>query len=207
MDVVTMGIGDILPYWRNPRKNAETVVELKLSIREFGFNVPLVLDQENVIIAGHARYRAMLELGEQTVPCVISDMDETRAKEFRIADNKIHDLTNWVVEGLLKELGSSEYALTVPGFTTGDMEVLFPDTAADGLGFTEDGLGGDGGSEGASTGGDPFEGGTEQPADTSAGSEGDEDRVELMCPSCLEEGVYSKTALLGTGEDDDESGE
>lgn len=94
----------IKPYWRNARDNSKTIGALKKSIVEFGFNQPLVLDKKYTIIAGHARYKAMLELGMEEIPCVIVDMDAAKVKQYRIADNKTHEMTSWVHDELLVEL-------------------------------------------------------------------------------------------------------
>ena len=94
----------IKPYWNNARDNTATIEPLKKSIQEFGFNQPLVLDQNNTVIVGHARLRAAKELGMKTIPCIISDMDEIAAKKYRIADNKIQEFTQYKHDELMKEI-------------------------------------------------------------------------------------------------------
>tara|TARA_R110000803_G_scaffold14887_5_gene41347 strand:+ start:1981 stop:2529 length:549 start_codon:yes stop_codon:yes gene_type:complete len=111
MKVETISLLHIKPYWRNARKNDETVEQIKQSIEAYGFNQPLVLDKDNVIITGHARYKALMQLGHDQAPCITLDISDKKAKAYRIADNKIGEQTRWnndelVVE--LREIGNIE---------------------------------------------------------------------------------------------------
>ena len=63
MNIKEIAIEDITPYWRNPRDNDKTVPAVVKSIQKYGFNVPLILDNKNIIISGHTRFRAIKELG------------------------------------------------------------------------------------------------------------------------------------------------
>lgn len=142
----------VKPYHRNPRINAETIAPLKESIIKFGFKVPLVVDKNNVIVTGHARYKAVGELignlgkeiselknksekknvTERTdiiekiesleminsgkIPIIIAkDLSELEAKEFRISDNQVSNLTKWDYDNLKFEIRELE---SVIGFTT-----------------------------------------------------------------------------------------
>ena len=67
MEIVNKKIKDIIPYENNPRNNDEAVEYVKNSIEEFGFKVPIILDKDNVIIAGHTRLKASMELGLKEV--------------------------------------------------------------------------------------------------------------------------------------------
>lgn len=118
MKIQMTKLSNIKPYWRNARKNDKTIEQLKTSIKEFGFNQPLVIDSSGVIIVGHARYKAVLQLGYDEVPCVVSDLDEQTAKKYRIADNKIHETSIWDNENLMIELRS------IGEFD--DMQIYFP---------------------------------------------------------------------------------
>ena len=62
MNIINLKLNDIKPYWRNPRKNEKAVEAVKQSIQDYGFNQPILLDSKKVIIAGHTRYKALLEL-------------------------------------------------------------------------------------------------------------------------------------------------
>lgn len=70
MNIVEKNIADIKPYGNNPRKNDSAVAPVANSIREFGFKVPIVIDKDGIIIAGHTRYRAAKELKLKTLPCI-----------------------------------------------------------------------------------------------------------------------------------------
>jgi ParB-like chromosome segregation protein Spo0J len=114
----------IKPYWRNPRNNAGAVEEVKRSIEKYGFNVPLVLDKDNIIITGHTRYKAMLQLGAKEVPCVYADIDKKKAKEYRIADNKLSELAKWDADLLKTEMREFDLDDLVPGFSQKEMDTL-----------------------------------------------------------------------------------
>jgi site-specific DNA-methyltransferase (adenine-specific) len=105
MDIVMMKLSELVPYDKNPRKNDEAVKYVKASIQEFGFKVPIVIDKDNVIIAGHTRYKASKELKIDEVPCIIaSDLTEEQIKAFRLADNKVSEQAEWDLELLSEEL-------------------------------------------------------------------------------------------------------
>ena len=73
MNILTLSLGEIHPYGKNPRKNDKAVDAVAESIRQYGFLVPLVISKEYEIIAGHTRYKAARKLGLAKVPCVIAD--------------------------------------------------------------------------------------------------------------------------------------
>lgn len=93
MKIELIPIMKIIPYWRNPRRNDNTVDMLCKIIPEYGFNVPLVLDKNYVVVKGHARLRAAKRLGMTEVPCVFSNADPEVIKADRIADNKIQEMS------------------------------------------------------------------------------------------------------------------
>ena len=100
--------GDIeILYENNPRLNDEAVEYVKNSIKEFGFKVPIVIDKDNVIIAGHTRIKASKELGIKDIPCIIADdLTEEQVKAFRLADNKVAEKSMWDYSKLDEELDS-----------------------------------------------------------------------------------------------------
>lgn len=104
--IVMMPVSRVKPYVRNPRKNDKTVALLVDIIPKVGFNVPLVVDKNGVIVKGHARFTAALRLGMTEVPCVVTDADEEAIKLDRIADNKISEFSEWVTDELLHEVDS-----------------------------------------------------------------------------------------------------
>ena len=105
MEIVTKKLTDLIPYEKNPRKNDEAVKYVANSIRDFGFKVPIVIDKNNVIVAGHTRYKASQELGLEEVPCIVADdLNEEQINAFRLADNKSGEIAEWDIDLLLGEM-------------------------------------------------------------------------------------------------------
>lgn len=92
-----INLSDIIPYANNPRNNdGEAVDKVASSIKEFGFNVPLVIDKDNVIITGHTRYKAAKKLKIDEVPCIYAEhLTPAQVKAYRIADNKVSEFSTW----------------------------------------------------------------------------------------------------------------
>lgn len=102
---VVMPLKDVRPYERNSRVHGEKqIAEIAGSIKEFGFKNPLIIDQNNVIRAGHGRYLAAKKLGMDRVPCLKGDLTETQWKAFVIADNRIAEKSTWNMELLQSEI-------------------------------------------------------------------------------------------------------
>ena len=119
MNIQNISLSDIHPYARNPRKNDEAVKNVAASIREFGFLVPLVIDRNHEIVAGHTRYKAAKSLGMKEVPCVIADeLTEDQIKAFRLADNKVSEAAQWDMDLLPLELADIMIPMADFGFET-----------------------------------------------------------------------------------------
>ena len=117
MQIVNMQLSDLKPYARNPRKNKNAVDAVANSIRDFGFKVPIVVDKDNVIVAGHTRFAAAQQLGMTEVPVIIADdLTPTQIKAFRLADNKTAELADWDFELLDDELSEIDFKMTEYGF-------------------------------------------------------------------------------------------
>lgn len=132
MTIEEMGIELIIPYENNPRNNKAAIPVVKKSIQEFGFKVPIIIDNNNVIVCGHTRYMAAQELGMETIPCVrADDLTPEQIKAFRIADNKAAEESTWDMEKLLQELeGIQELDMSMFGFddsTIDDVQVVEDD--------------------------------------------------------------------------------
>ena len=127
--IVMRKISQIKPYFRNPRKNEKTVEMLVDLIPRVGFNVPILIDEDGVIVKGHARYRAAIRLGLAEVPCVVTHADEEAKKLDRLADNKVSELSEWVSDDLLHELDmlTTDFDLSKLGFPTLDLDEIIPD--------------------------------------------------------------------------------
>lgn len=108
-----MDINLIIPYENNPRNNDKAVEAVANSIREFGFKVPIIIDKNNVIIAGHTRLKAAKKLGLTDVPVVkADDLTEDQVKAFRLADNKVSEIASWNEDLLLEELKAINLDMT-----------------------------------------------------------------------------------------------
>lgn len=105
MKVKDTDISKIKPYENNPRDNQNAVAEVAESIKQYGFQQPIVVDKNGVIIVGHTRYLAAKSLGMTTVPVIwASNLSDQQVKGYRLADNKTSDYSVWDNKKLLKEL-------------------------------------------------------------------------------------------------------
>lgn len=105
MEIIDRKINELKAYEKNPRKNDDAVKYVANSIREFGFKVPVVIDKDNTIVAGHTRIKAAKKLGMKTVPCIVADdLTEEQIKAFRLADNKVGEIAKWDDDLLAEEL-------------------------------------------------------------------------------------------------------
>lgn len=118
MKVTEIDINKLKAYEKNPRKNDNAVKEVANSIKEFGWKVPVVIDKDYVILAGHTRVKAANMLGLKKIPCIIADdLNEQQAKAFRLADNKTGELANWDFDLLTEELADlSDFDMSDFGF-------------------------------------------------------------------------------------------
>jgi DNA modification methylase len=118
----------IKPYERNPRRNDKAIDAVAKSIKEFGWNNPIVVDNDNVIICGHSRFLAARQLGLTTVPVHVADqLTPEQVRAYRIADNKTAELAEWDYDLLPLELAAlqnTEFDLTLLGFATDELERL-----------------------------------------------------------------------------------
>lgn len=127
----------LIPYINNPRINDEAVDVVAASIKEFGFKNPIIIDKENVIIAGHTRLKAAKKLGMEEVPVIrVEDLTENQIKAFRIADNKTVEFAEWDMELLQLELEELEDMFT--GFSEEEKEIIFSVSDIDIDSFFED---------------------------------------------------------------------
>lgn len=117
LNIVERRLDDVHPYEKNPRRNDDAVKYVAESIKQFGFKVPLVIDNDGVIIAGHTRWKAAKKLGLKTVPCIIADdLTEEQVKAFRLADNKVAEMAGWDFALLEEELQLIDFDMAAFGF-------------------------------------------------------------------------------------------
>lgn len=117
-------IKDIIPYKDNPRNNDKAVEIVEKSIKEFGFQNPVILDKNNEIIAGHTRIRAANKLKMKEIPTIrAEDLTEEQVKAFRIMDNKSTEFAKWDLD-LLKTEFESMQNLEFTGFTEAEIDKI-----------------------------------------------------------------------------------
>lgn len=105
MQIIKKNINELIPYGNNPRHNDDAVEYVANSIEQFGFKVPIIIDKDNVIVAGHTRLKAAKKLGMEYVPCILADdLSEEQVRAFRLADNKVGELAGWNNDKLEQEL-------------------------------------------------------------------------------------------------------
>lgn len=115
-------VKDIIPYENNPRLNDNAVEAVASSIKEFGFKNPIIIDKNNVIVAGHTRLKAAEQLYIEKVPVVYADdLTDDQVKAFRIADNKLSEISEWDFEKLEQELESIDLDMSNFGFNSCDI--------------------------------------------------------------------------------------
>ena len=96
LEIIMRNVDDIIPYENNPRDNDNSVDAVVESIKNFGFLVPIVIDKDNVLVAGHTRIKALKKMGIKTVPCILADkLTEDQIKAYRLADNMTSMNSKW----------------------------------------------------------------------------------------------------------------
>jgi len=135
--IETWPIERIQEYERNPRNNEAAVGPVAESIRQFGFKVPVLVDGNGVLIAGHTRIRAARQLGMTEVPVICADdLTPEQVRAFRLADNKLHELSTWDFDLLpieLAELQGTDIDLGLIGFTEDELAKLLDPGVKQGL--------------------------------------------------------------------------
>jgi ParB-like chromosome segregation protein Spo0J len=114
------GIERLKPYGGNPRKNDNVVDRMCDAIREFGFRIPIVARSDGLIVDGHLRYKAAMQLGIKSVPVALADsLSDTQIRAFRLLANESASWAQWDVSLLrfeLTELAKLDYDLKLTGF-------------------------------------------------------------------------------------------
>ena len=138
MKIQELDVSLLTPYAKNPRKNDKAVDVVANSLQQYGFQQPIVVDKDYVIVVGHTRFRAAKKLGYTKVPVVVADdLDDKKVQAYRIMDNRSNENAQWDDELLYQELndlisGSSVQDLSFEtGFTESELEKLFRDDSDD----------------------------------------------------------------------------
>lgn len=129
-EYIKMSIDQLIPYENNPRKNDEAVPYVEESINQVGYITPIVIDENNVILAGHTRLKALMANGEQEEIEVlkVSGLSEEQKKKYRLLDNKTGEKAGWDFEKLEEELANLDFGDFDFGFssnTDGNIDDLF----------------------------------------------------------------------------------
>lgn len=127
LQVQEVEIGKLRPWEENPRRNDHAVDAVARSIESFGFNVPILCDQDLTIVAGHTRWKAARKLGMKSVPVVVIHMTDAQRKAFSIADNKTAEIATWnfpKLRDILEELRSEDLNLPDLGFSGTELLAL-----------------------------------------------------------------------------------
>lgn len=137
MKISLWPLARVKPYERNPRKNAHAVDAVAASLKEYGFQKPIVVDKESVIICGHTTFLAAQKLGLERVPVkVASELNAEQVRAYRIADNKTGELAEWDFDLLaveLQDLSACNYELGLLGFSADELAKLLNGDVAAGL--------------------------------------------------------------------------
>lgn len=123
---------DLIPYARNARTHSdEQVAQIAASIREFGFNAPVLIDGQGGIIAGHGRVMAARKLGMDSVPTIaLPHLSEVQKRAYILADNKLALNSGWDNEMLqleLEEIAAGGLDISLAGFSDDEFEGLLED--------------------------------------------------------------------------------
>lgn len=120
MKVEDWQIKDVKPYANNPRNNDDAVEATANSIKEFGWQQPIVVDKNGVIIVGHTRLKAAKKLKLKQVPVTVAEnLTDEQVKAYRLADNKTGELADWnedLLASELEELGNLDFDMSEFGF-------------------------------------------------------------------------------------------
>lgn len=123
LKVQYISINNIVPYENNPRHNQDAIPAVIESIKQFGFRNPMILDKENVIVAGHTRYEAAKALGMTEVPVIYADdLSEEQVRKFRLVDNKTAEFAGWDFTKLEWELAELDFGDFDFGFSQSEQD-------------------------------------------------------------------------------------
>lgn len=129
MDIIYKKTEDIVPYFQNPRVISQSAIdEVAKSLHKHGFQQAIVVDENDVIVAGHTRLLAAKKLGIDEVPCKVYKDNEININAYRLADNKVGELTTWEDKILELELEKLQ-GIDVAGFKPKEVEFTPFDTS------------------------------------------------------------------------------
>ena len=126
MNIEEIDLDKIIPYKNNPREiSKEAVEKVKNSIKEYGNNQPIVIDQNNIIVVGHTRYKALKQLNKKTAFVVKKNFEKNQAIAYRIMDNRSGEESKWsnkLLKEELKLLSDEKFNLDLTGFDNTEID-------------------------------------------------------------------------------------
>ena len=134
LEVKEINVDSLHPWEANPRLNDHAVDAVAESISSFGFNVPILCDQNLTIVAGHTRWKAAQKLGMERVPVIVVEMTDAHRRAFAIADNKTAEIADWnfpKLREVLEELRSEDVDVKSLGFSDEEIRRLILDEEDD----------------------------------------------------------------------------
>ena len=134
-DIALRNTEDCIPYEDNPRLNDGAVDGVAMSIEKYGFNIPIILDDDDIVVTGHTRLKAAKKLGMLKVPTIKADhLTEDEIRAFRLADNRVAENATWDDDALARELTlleASGFDLDITGFNREEIDCLTMEVNAD----------------------------------------------------------------------------
>lgn len=125
MELKKLKLSQIKPYEKNPRKNDDAVDAVVESIRQCGYCSPILVDENNVILAGHTRYKALQKLGWNEAEVVVRDgLTDEQKRKYRLLDNKTNELASWDFDLLADEIEGLDFEGFDFGFDTIDFMTM-----------------------------------------------------------------------------------
>jgi hypothetical protein len=127
LQVQEIELEKLIPWDSNPRLNEHAVDAVTQSIRSFGFNVPILCDQDLTIVAGHTRWKAAQKLGLEKIPIIVVEMTDAKRRAFAVADNKTAEIADWdfpKLKEVLEELRAEDIDIRSLGFSDEEMREL-----------------------------------------------------------------------------------
>lgn len=120
MEIVKLKLSQIKPYEKNPRRNETAVEKVVESIKQCGYCSPILVDENNMILAGHTRFKAIQKLGWTEVEVVVrAGLSEEQKRKYRLLDNKTNEYATWDYDLLEKELEGLDFSGVDFGFDSG----------------------------------------------------------------------------------------
>lgn len=117
----------LTPWDRNPRKNDHAVDAVAESIKQFGFNVPIICDQNLRVVAGHVRLKAAKKLRMERVPVIQLHLTDAQRDAFALADNKTAEIADWdydLLADIITDLDTAELDLPSLGFSDAELQAI-----------------------------------------------------------------------------------